>query len=130
MSRRDAILVVLSLVIIVAAVVLALRQFTAPAGPDDAEYREVVRRGNRIHVACTNPECGHTQDDFRAHSGDMDWPKECPNCGQKTLCRAVKCPGCKEYTPWSPGADGRILCAHCGQWLNPTPGGGEGPASP
>jgi len=125
MSRRDVILIVVSVAIILVAVVLLVRHLTQPAGPNDAEYQEVLRSGNRIHVACTNPDCKHEQDDYRAHSYDRAWPKTCPKCGKDTLYRAKKCTGCGKYTPWKLDDKGRVYCVHCNRWLNPTPGSDE-----
>ena len=119
-------LYILIIVVCVGVAALIMVNFLRGRG---GEIGEVIQQGQKIHVSCTHADCGYQQADYRAHSDDTDWPKTCPKCQQKTLCRAVPCTACTKYTPWKPDDKGRVFCVHCRKWLNERPAGG-GPAGP
>jgi ribosomal protein S27E len=127
MPPRLLIVILVCLAVLAPLSWYATRRLAQPS----SDLRDVMKRGQRVHVACANPSCGYEQADYRAHSQDTVWPKTCPKCGQQTLCRAVRCHQCRNYTPWQPDAAGRVICRNCQTWLNPSPGAaGTSPATP
>ena len=128
--NRNVFYGVLIVTCLVVAVVVTVLTYGRGRGAGNAELQDVIQRGHHIRVICASAECGHADDDFRAHSYDRAWPKACPACGQKTLCRAVRCHKCTEYTAWHPDAQGRVYCSHCKTWLNPPPETEAGEGSP
>jgi len=114
MSRRNAVYVA---VILVCAALAAWITFVWKPGTVDDHTADILKHGQHIRVICTNPDCKYTQEGYRAHSDDLDWPKACPQCGQETLYRAWECPYCLKQTIWMPWAEDRpsIRCIHCGR---------------
>ena len=110
MSTRIIVLCAILAICVIASVITYLSD---PFGPED-RVADILKNGSRIHVMCTDPECGYQQANFRAHCYDKDWPKTCPKCGKKTLLRAHLCPSCGKRTPRNPN-DARTTCIHCGE---------------
>ena len=87
-------------------------------GEADDRVADILRHGQHIKAICLNAECKQIID-FRAHSTDMDWPKECPHCGEETLWRARHCPHCDELTWYPPMTETRksFKCSACGRTI-------------
>jgi hypothetical protein len=119
--------IVAVVVIIVCLVVSAWFIFRNPI-TTKPEVEQVKKYGPKIHVLCTDKSCGYSAEDFRAHSYDTDWPKECPKCKNKTLYRCVICPQCVKYTPKiieTAGDHTFYTCRNCGAKMEIVTGGEE-----
>jgi hypothetical protein len=89
-------------------------------------HDERVARGRP--VVCT--ECKYEEPKFDAPYKNVNWPKECPKCGKKTLVPGTPCPHCKKITPVVDATTANSTkCLHCDQpiWLGPPPVSGAGP---
>jgi len=114
MSRKNAVCTVL----IGLCVVVSVYMFAAhPFSKREDRVADILKHGQHLHVICINPACMHEQDDYRAHSTNVNWPWKCPKCGQMTLCRTQKCVYCGQLTAALPRTEERMwfTCTQCGR---------------
>ncbi len=95
------------------AICLIIIVFVLFGGSGDKHVEDALKQGLRSNVACANEACQWTSSDYRAHADDADWPKECPDCKDKTLYKASICPWCEKMTYMKRAEDNGIYCQHC-----------------
>lgn len=112
-------------ILVVVVIVLAAGIFFFTSSPENDGIQS-IDAGEMITLMCRNEKCGHVFDmekrDYYTkveevrRPNDFGWPKiECPECGRKTIDRAVRCQNCdKVFFMYAVLNDFPDRCPYCG----------------
>lgn len=93
---------------------------------DSDQGIESIGKEEQITLMCRNSQCGHVYEMNKREYYSLieevrrpeqfNWPRiECPECGQKSIDRAVRCQGCdKVFFLYSVLNDYPDRCPYCG----------------
>ena len=97
---------------VVLVVLLGVVEGLAPA---PSSQTSKPSRVGTFQVVCTDEQCGHRWVLTKRLDFD-DWPVRCPDCGQMTGYRLVRCPDpdCGRWVSGQVDESGRRTCPHCG----------------